>query len=78
MKYEIVIPEFAEGAEEINLRQWLVAIGETVKKGDNIAEAATDKISIYIEAPADGVLATMLAAEADRVLVGQIIGEIEG
>ncbi|MBP8031754.1 MAG: lipoyl domain-containing protein, partial [Acetobacterium sp.] len=56
MKYEIAIPEFAEGAEEINLRQWLVAIGDTVKKGDNIAEAATDKISIYIESPADGVL----------------------
>lgn len=28
MKYEIAIPEFAEGAEEINLRQWLVAIGD--------------------------------------------------
>jgi pyruvate/2-oxoglutarate dehydrogenase complex dihydrolipoamide acyltransferase (E2) component len=68
MKYEIAIPEFAEGAEEINLRQWLVAI----------AEAATDKISIYIESPADGVLSATLAAEDDRVLVGQIIGEIEG
>ncbi|AFA49072.1 biotin/lipoyl-containing protein [Acetobacterium woodii] len=78
MKYEIVIPEFAEGAEEINLRQWLVALGSTVKKGDNIAEAATDKISIYIEAPADGILLTHLSAEGDRVLVGQIIGEIEG
>ncbi len=78
MKYEIVIPEFAEGAEEINLRQWLVALGSTVKKGDNIAEAATDKISIYIEAPADGILSAHLSAEGDRVLVGQIIGEIEG
>ncbi|MBU4540009.1 biotin/lipoyl-containing protein [uncultured Acetobacterium sp.] len=78
MKFEIAVPEFAEGAEEINLRQWLVAVGDTIKKGDNIAEAATDKISIYIESPADGVLTAMLAAEDDRVLVGQIIGEIEG
>ena len=32
MKYEIIMPEFAEGAEEINLRQWMVAVGDTVKK----------------------------------------------
>lgn len=78
MKYEITIPEFAEGAESIILRQWLVALGDPVKKGDNIAEAATDKISVFIESPADGTLLTTLAAEDDRVLVGQIIGEIEG
>ena len=78
MKYEIIMPEFAEGAEEINLRQWMVAVGDTVKKGDNIVEAATDKISIYVEAPADGKITAILAAEGDRILVGQIIGEIEG
>ena len=78
MKYEIVIPEFAEGAEEINLRQWLVAVGATVKKGDNIAEAATDKISIYVEAPADGKITAFLAEEGDRIQVGQVIGEIKG
>lgn len=78
MKYEIIVPEFAEGAEEINLRQWLVSQGDAVKKGDNIAEAATDKIAIYIESPADGVITAILAEEGDRVLVGQIVGELEG
>ncbi|KNZ42086.1 lipoyl domain-containing protein [Acetobacterium bakii] len=78
MKYEIIVPEFAEGAEEINIRQWMVAVGDTVKKGDNIAEAATDKIAIYIEAPADGKITAILAEEGDRTLVGQIVGELEG
>ncbi|MBK5245510.1 MAG: lipoyl domain-containing protein [Eubacteriaceae bacterium] len=78
MKYEIIVPEFAEGAKEINLRQWMVAVGDAVKKGDNIAEAATDKIAIYIESPGDGVITAILAEEGDRVLVGQIIGELEG
>jgi len=78
MKYEIIVPEFAEGAEEINLRQWMVAVGDAVKKGDNIAEAATDKIAIYIESPEDGVITAILAEEGDRVLVGQIVGELEG
>lgn len=78
MKYEITVPEFAEGAEEINLRQWMVAVGDNVKKGDNIAEAATDKIAIYIESPRDGVITAILAEEGDRVLVGQIVGELEG
>jgi pyruvate/2-oxoglutarate dehydrogenase complex dihydrolipoamide acyltransferase (E2) component len=78
MKHEIIIPEFAEGAEEINIRQWMVAIGDPIKKGDNIAEAATDKIAIYIESPSNGILRSILVDEGDRVTVGQIIGEIEG
>lgn len=77
MKADIVVPEFAEGAEEINLRQWLIAVGDKVKKDDNIAEIATDKLSIYIESPADGVISELLSEEMDRVLVGQIIGTIE-
>ncbi|MEG0074677.1 MAG: lipoyl domain-containing protein [Eubacterium sp.] len=77
MKVNIVVPKFAEGAEEINLRQWLVTAGDVVTKGSNIAEIATDKISAYIEAPADGKITNRLAEESDRVKVGQIIGEME-
>ncbi len=73
----IVVPKFAEGAQAIKLRQWLVAPGDTVEKGQNIAEIATDKISAYIEAPEAGKIVKLLAEEKDRVTVGQVIGELE-
>jgi len=77
MKIEVVVPEFAEGAEFIKLRQWLVAEGDAVQKGDEIAETTTDKIAVYIEAPADGTVASFLAEEGDTVDVGQVIAIIE-
>jgi pyruvate/2-oxoglutarate dehydrogenase complex dihydrolipoamide acyltransferase (E2) component len=72
------VPDFAEGAKSVKLRQWLVKIGDDVAKDDVIAEASTDKIRVDIESPADGKVAALLAEEGDRVEVGQTIAEIEG
>jgi pyruvate/2-oxoglutarate dehydrogenase complex dihydrolipoamide acyltransferase (E2) component len=73
----VTVPDFAEGAKSIKLRQWLVKIGDDVKKDDVLAEAATDKIKVDIESPADGKIAALLAEEGDRVEVGQAIAELE-
>jgi pyruvate/2-oxoglutarate dehydrogenase complex dihydrolipoamide acyltransferase (E2) component len=74
----VTVPDFAEGAKSIKLRQWLVKVGDNVKKDDVLAETATDKIKVDIESPADGKIAALLAEEGDRVEVGQTIAEIEG
>lgn len=73
MNIEIKVPLFAEGATKIKIRQWLVEEGEKVIKGDNIIEATTDKIAIYIEAPESGTLISKLADENDEVQVGQVV-----
>jgi pyruvate/2-oxoglutarate dehydrogenase complex dihydrolipoamide acyltransferase (E2) component len=77
MTIDIVVPMFAEGAESIQLRQWLVAVGDEVEKDQNLAEATTDKIAIFIESPESGVIASLDAEEEDHVQVGQVIGTIE-
>lgn len=76
MKHEVTVPMFAEGATKIKIRQWLVEEGSKVEAGDNIAEATTDKIAIYIEAPVNGYLNTILAEENQEVLVGEVIAFI--
>ncbi len=73
----VLVPDYAEGAKSIKLREWYVEVGETVAEGQELAEAATDKISIYIESPASGVIKELLAEPGDRVAVGQIIAVIE-
>lgn len=77
MKIEVVVPDFAEGAKSIKLRQWLVGIGDTVQAGDELAEATTDKIAVYIEAPQAGTVAAFLVEEGDTVEVGQAIAVLE-
>ncbi|MDR1021398.1 MAG: lipoyl domain-containing protein [Synergistaceae bacterium] len=74
---DILVPDFAEGAKSIKLKKWLVKAGDSVKKDDVIAEAATDKISVDIESPADGKVTALLADEGDRVEVGEKIAELE-
>lgn len=76
-RIEIKVPDFAEGAKSIKLRQWLVQIGDDVKEGEVVAEAATDKINVEIESPAGGKIVSLLAEEGDKVEVGQTIAEIE-
>lgn len=73
MNIEVKVPMFAEGATKIQIRQWLVNVGDKVNAGDNLVEATTDKIAIYIEAPASGYLKSKLVEEFDTVLVGQVI-----
>lgn len=77
MKIDVAVPEFAEGAKSIKLRQWLVGVGDAVQKGDEIAEATTDKIAVYIEAPADGTVEAFLVEEGDTIEVGQVIATLE-
>ena len=76
-RIEIKVPDFAEGAKSIKLRQWLVRIGDDVKDGEVVAEASTDKINVEIESPAGGKIVSLLAEEGDKVEVGQTIAEIE-
>jgi len=73
----VLVPDYAEGAKSIKLRDWYVEPGDTVSEGQEIAEAGTDKISIFIESPATGKIVELLAEPGDRVAVGQVIAAIE-
>ena len=76
MKTEVKIPNFAEGGTKIKLHQWLVAVNDEVNEGQNIAEAATDKISIFIEAPVSGKITKLYVEDDDTVFIGDVIAEI--
>ncbi|HEY1240355.1 MAG TPA: dihydrolipoamide acetyltransferase family protein, partial [Bryobacteraceae bacterium] len=49
---------------------------ESVKKGEPLLEIETDKVTVEVEAPADGVLASLKAQEGADVPVGQTIAWI--
>lgn len=55
---------------------WLKADGDSVAKGEPIAEIETDKATVEIEAPVSGFLGGVLANEGDVIPVGQTIAWI--
>src|SRR5689334_13426810 len=53
--------------------RWLHAEGDEVRKGDPLLEVETDKVTVEVEAPADGVLASVTAQEGEDVAVGTAV-----
>jgi pyruvate dehydrogenase E2 component (dihydrolipoamide acetyltransferase) len=56
--------------------RWLKAEGDEVTRGEPLMEVETDKVTVEIEAPADGLLATLRAPEGAEVPVGEIVAVI--
>ncbi len=78
MSIEVRLPQLGESTTHARLSLWLKREGERVHRGDIIAEVETDKTSVEIEAPADGVLATIhVAAGTDRVPVHAVLAVLE-
>ena len=73
---ELKIPEVGESVQEALLAQWLKRDGESVRKDDILFVIETDKVTLEISAPADGVL-RILVPEGQTVKVGAVVGRIE-
>jgi pyruvate dehydrogenase E2 component (dihydrolipoamide acetyltransferase) len=59
----IIMPKMGDAMEEGTLVRWLKQEGDTVQEGEPIAEIATDKATVEIEAPISGVLRGIRVAE---------------
>jgi pyruvate dehydrogenase E2 component (dihydrolipoamide acetyltransferase) len=59
----IIMPKMGDAMEEGTLIRWLKHEGDTVQEGEPIAEIATDKATVEIEAPVSGVLRGIRVAE---------------
>jgi pyruvate dehydrogenase E2 component (dihydrolipoamide acetyltransferase) len=58
------------------LLNWLKQVGDTVKKGDIIAEFEADKATVEVEAPADGTISALNGEIGEEMKEGAVIGQI--
>ena len=77
MLHEIIVPELAESTVEATVASWLKKEGEIITKGDVIIELDTDKVSLEIVAPSDGLIESISKQEGETVKVGDILGTID-
>ena len=73
---DIVLPADQNEGTTNTIGKWFKAVGEAVATNDPILEIATDKVTVEIAAPGDGVLAEILAAEGENVEPGQVVGRL--
>jgi pyruvate/2-oxoglutarate dehydrogenase complex dihydrolipoamide acyltransferase (E2) component len=70
------MPKLGFSVNEANLVKWLVADGDLVKKDQPLYEIESEKSVQEIEAPADGRVRLLAAADAVYA-VGTVLAEIE-
>ncbi|MEX0749465.1 MAG: dihydrolipoamide acetyltransferase family protein [Dehalococcoidia bacterium] len=78
MVSEVVMPQMGADMTEGTLLRWLKEEGDSVERGEVIAEIETDKANIEIEAFESGVFRKALASEGDVVQVGEVIAVVAG
>lgn len=70
-KYPVVMPKMSMTMETGELINFHVKVGDQVKSGDVLFEVMTDKIDMEVEAPADGVIESLVAAPGAVVEIGK-------
>src|SRR5437763_9912415 len=76
MAKDIVMPKMGYDMTEGKLLRWIKHEGDTIDKGEAIAEIETDKVNIEVEAFDSGVLQRILVPEGDTVPVGERIATL--
>ena len=76
MLLEIKVPSVGESITEATLAQWYKKNGDMVRKEEILFVLETDKVTLEIEAEADGVL-KITAQEGETVAISAVVGTID-
>lgn len=76
MSVNIIIPALGESVSEATIAKLYKKPGDFVKIDELLLELETEKVTLEINAPTSGVLASIDCKEGDSVNVGQVVGKI--
>ena len=76
MATEIRVPTLGESVTEATIGKWFKQPGDAVKADEPLVELETDKVSMEVPAPSDGVLQEIVAAEGETVGVDALLGSL--
>jgi len=73
---DIYMPQLGLTMTEGKVVRWLKAAGEPVRKGEPVLEIETDKVSVEVESPADGVLGLILVEAGASAPIGGMLSHV--
>lgn len=77
MATKVTMPQLGESVTEGTISQWLVSVGDQVKKYDPLCEVMTDKVSAEVPSSFAGTIKEIVVKEGETVEVGALICYIE-
>lgn len=72
----ITLPHVGESVTEAVIERWLKQVGDRVEKYEPLAEVVTDKVSMEMPSPVEGVLTDILVDPGQTIPMGTEIAEI--
>ncbi len=73
---DILTPTLGESVSEATIARWTKKAGDAVKKDEILVELETDKVSLEVASPADGVLAEIVTPVGATVVPGARLGSV--
>ncbi len=77
MATEIRVPALGESVTEATIGKWFKQPGDAVKADEPLVELETDKVTVEVPAPSNGVLTDIAAKEGETVNVGALLGSLD-
>ncbi len=77
MAVDVTVPSVGESITEVYVGTWLKGPGDRVAKDEPLVEIETDKATLEVSAPVDGVLSEQLVAAGAAAAVGDVLARIE-
>jgi pyruvate dehydrogenase E2 component (dihydrolipoamide acetyltransferase) len=77
VRVEVAMPNLGYDMTEGKVMSWLKAVGDTVGRGEPLAEIETDKTTIEMEALVSGTLVEIVCGAGQAAPVGAAIAYLE-
>jgi len=74
---DIKTPTESSEGTTMKVQSWMKQLGDAVTKDEPLVEMETDKVTVEVEAPIDGILTEILVDSGTDVTPGMVIGRIE-
>ena len=76
MSENIIVPALGESITEATVSKWIRNQGDQVREDEPVVELETDKVSIEVPSPAEGIISKIHFKAGDTVEVGALLGTI--
>lgn len=77
MPIELKVPSVGESITEVQIGEWRKQEGDFAAKNESLVEIETDKATVELPAPTNGLISKVLKRQGDRATVGEVIAYFE-
>lgn len=75
--FQFRLPDIGEGVAEAEITAWYVTVGDRIKEDQSLVDVMTDKATVDMTSPVDGVVTAIYGEVGVSVPVGSVLVELE-